>query len=140
MNIADINPDEELKDLLTGQIRVGSRHTVVPVYRDGEIPSESWPEDLLTVDFGGNIRSRTKPMGCLRGTVMVSYLTKLSPSGEVRYSRVKKVLEQFETIVRGAVTEKFFYDVYADDFITPPTASRSTGYSFMHLNVNWHTK
>lgn len=140
MNIADITPDEELKSLLDGKVAVDEVQTVVPVYRDGERPSSSWPEDFLEVSFNGNVRSQTKPLGCVRGTVMVSYFTKLKPSGEIRHSRINKVLSQFEAIVRGAVGDKFFYDITPNDFVTPPTASRSTGYSFMYLNVEWHTK
>ena len=132
-----IQPDVELADALTGQILVGT--TPVAVYSDWERPTNGLPDDFVTVYLNGDIGGVGMDTPYANGYIMVSLYCKLNDDGSVKKNRVKKILEQFDTLLEKKLTERYYFEYAADMYITPTTPNSSSGYSITTLNLRWNT-
>ena len=142
MHASHINPDTELKALLDGQITVGmsgGKTEKVTVYSDWERPTNGLPADFIVIYVNGNIEGVGAKVDYASGYLLVSLYSKLNDDGSVKANRVKKILEQFDTVVEGASTEHYFYHYDMDRFITPTSPNQTSGYSVTSLNLRWHT-
>lgn len=140
MKITDITPEKSLATLFKGQILVGTAHKVVPVFRAGEVPTDNEAEDFIIVEQNGTPRVYTHGMEVLSGYVMASYYTKLKADGTIRYARIDKILDQMQTVCADATDSKYFYELDRKNLVTTPTANYRMGYSYMRVNIHWHTK
>lgn len=139
MNISDITVLEDLKGLLSGNVTVDASGTVVPVYCDTDLPNDISVPDLIVIEYNSAPSSFSKEFGCLVGSVMVSYFCETLPNGTIKKSRIGKVLNQLQNLLNEKSTEKYYFALNIDNFVTPPSADQSTGYSIVTLNVDWHT-
>lgn len=132
-----ISPDIELAEALRGQITVGT--TPVTVYSDWERPTNGLPTDFITVYINGDIGGVGMDTPFARGYIMVSLYCKMNDDGSVKKNRVRKILEQFDTIVENLLTENYHFEYAADRYITPTTPNVTSGYSITTLNLRWTT-
>jgi len=132
-----IQPDVELAEALKGQILVGT--TPVKVYSDWERPTNGLPADFITVYINGDIGGVGMDTPYANGYLMVSLYCKMNDDGSVKKNRIRKILEQFDDIVEGLLTENYHFEYTADRYITPTTPNVSSGYSITTLNLRWHT-
>lgn len=138
MKPSELAVDTELKSLISGHILAGT--TPVPVYANGEMPTGSLPDDFIEILYNGAVDSLTENHVVGRGYMAVAMSNKLYENGTVKIKRVKKLLEQFEGLVDKASSSHYFFKLTPDGFITPTTASQTSGYSHTILNVEWRTK
>lgn len=139
---SSIQPDIELRDFLMGKISVGmsgGRTQAVKVYSDWEHPTNELPTDFITVYMNGDTRGIGMDTNYADGYIMVSLYSKLNDDGSVKKQRVKKILEQFDTLIENLITENYYYKYDSPQFITPTTPNQSSGYSITTLNLLWHT-
>lgn len=140
MSIKDITPEQNLVTLLTGHVSVGKTSKAVPVYRRGSIPTTNNAEDFIVVEQNGGVQTYTEHFESLTGFLMVSYYTKLNSDGTIRYSRIDKIMDQIETACVDVADAKYFYELQRSNPVTPPTANQDVGYSYVRVNIRWHTK
>ena len=144
MHPSSIQPDVELRDYLRGQnISVGNPGggtTEITIYGDWERPTNDVPSDFVVIFLNGDIGGVGMDTAFARGYLMVSLYSKLNNDGSVKKSRVRKILEQFDTIIEKQLTENYFYEYAAPRFITPTTPNVTSGYSVTTLNLVWHTR
>lgn len=138
---ASIEPDVELRDYLTGQITVGSGAAAqdVKVYSDWERPTNELPTDFIVIYINGDVEGVGMDTPFARGYLMVSLYCKLNDNGSVKKNRVRKVLEQFDTLIEKATTTNYHFEYDASRFITPTTPNQTSGYSVTSLNLRWTT-
>lgn len=134
---SSIQPDVELQSALVGQIKVGTQE--VEVYSDWERPTNGLPTDFLTIYLNGDIGGVGMDTLFARGNIMVSLYCKLNDDGSVKKNRIKKILDQFETLLEKKITENYYFEYDSPQFITPTTPNQSSGYSITTLNLLWHT-
>lgn len=132
-----IQPDKELADALTGQISVGD--TPVKVYSDWERPTNGLPTDFITVYLNGDISGVGMDTPFAYGYIMVSLYCKMNDNGSVKNNRIRKILEQFDTLLEKKLTENYHFEYEADRYITPTAPNQSSGYSITTLNLRWTT-
>lgn len=143
MNLSKLNPDVELRDILSGNIKVQTASgtmVAIPVYGDEEQPTAGLADDFIVVRSNGSPLSVTDKMGVWRGNLMVHLFCKMNPDGSAKKNRISKILEQLETYLKRASGENFFYSINILRPITPTTVNQSSGYSSTVLNAEWHTK
>lgn len=139
---SSIHPDEELRDFLQGQIRVGladGGSQIVAVYGDWERPTNENPDDFIVIMQNGNISGLGMHIDFVSGYLMVSLYSRLNDDGSVKKNRVEKILEQFDTLVENYSSDNYFYKYDQQQFITPTTPNVSSGYSVTTLNLKWTT-
>lgn len=134
---SSIQPDVELKSALDGQISVGTQPIVI--YSDWERPTNGLPTDFLTIYLNGDIGGVGMDTPYAKGNVIVSLYCKLNDDGSVKKNRIKKILEQFDTLLEKQLTENYYFEYDAPQFITPTTPNQSSGYSVTSLNLRWNT-
>lgn len=134
---SSIQPDVELQSALTGQILVGTQ--AVTVYSDWERPTNGLPTDFLTIYLNGDIEGVGMDTPFAKGNIIVSLYCKLNDDGSVKKNRIKKILEQFDTLLEQKITETYYFEYDAPRFITPTTPNQSSGYSVTSLNLRWNT-
>lgn len=161
IRISAIEPDVELKDFLTGKIKVGegASATEVKVYSDWERPTNELPDDFIVIYINGDIEGVGMDTPFARGYIMVSLYCKLNDDGSVKKNRVKKLLGQFDELFiyvpdpdnpenpdnerlqryKPVITDTCHFEYDADRFITPTTPNQSSGYSVTTLNLRWTT-
>lgn len=141
MHLASIEPDRELRDVLSGNISVGSGESAKPVavYGDWERPTNELPDDFITIYLNGDIEGVSSDTDFARGYIAVSLYCSMNDDGSVKKNRIRKILEQFDTLVDGRITDNYYYEYDTNRFITPTTPNQSTGYSITTLNLRWHT-
>ena len=141
MNPSHIEPDVALRDFLKNKISVGSgtNPPKVAVYSDWERPTNNLPEDFIVVYINGNISGVGIETPYANGFIMVTLYSKMNDDGSVKKSRVKKILEQFDTLVEGLITGDYHYGYDSYRYITPTAPNQSTGYSITTLNLRWST-
>ena len=132
-----IQPDVELAAYLDGQILVGT--DAVKVYSDWERPTNGLPTDFITVYINGDIGGVGMDTPFARGYLMVSLYCKMNDDGSVKKNRIKKILEQFDTLVEDCLTEHYHFEFTADRYITPTAPNITSGYSITTLNLRWTT-
>lgn len=132
-----IQPDKELAEALDGQIFVGD--TPVKVYSDWERPTNGLPTDFITVYLNGDISGVGMDTPFAYGYIMVSLYCKMNDNGSVKNNRIRKILEQFDTLLEKKLTENYHFEYEADRYITPTAPNQSSGYSITTLNLRWTT-
>lgn len=132
-----IQPDKELAEALDGQIFVGD--TPVKVYSDWERPTNGLPTDFITVYLNGDISGVGMDTPYAYGNLMVSLYCKMNDNGSVKNNRIRKILEQFDTMLEKKLTENYHFEYEADRYITPTAPNQSSGYSITTLNLRWTT-
>lgn len=141
MKPSSIQPDVELKSLLSGNIVVGSGETAQPVtvYSDWERPTNDLPDDFVVVYINGDVNGVGMDTPFARGYIMVNLYCKLNDDGSVKKSRVNKILSQFDTLLEKTTSTNYFYEYDSERFITPTTPNQASGYSITTLNLRWTT-
>lgn len=139
---SEIRPDLALKSVLDNQIMLQKSATesaVVKVYAQGERPSTKLDDEFVEILFNGAVRSKTKPIGLVRGALLVAIYVKSYEDGSVFQYRVDSILKQLEEKVSSVSADRFFFSLNLDNIITPTTVNITSGYSTTILNVEWHT-
>lgn len=142
MRPSEIRPDLALKTLLDGQIvlrKSATESVVIDVYAQGERPNTGLASEFVEILFNGAVRSLTKPIGVLRGNVVVSVYVKSYEDGSVFQYRVDSIMKQIEEKVSSVSAGDYFFEINPDNIITPTTTNIASGYSTTILNVEWHT-
>lgn len=142
MRPSEIRPDLALKTLLDGQIvlrKSATESVVIDVYAQGERPNTGLASEFVEILFNGAVRSLTKPIGVLRGNVVVSVYVKSYEDGSVFQYRVDSIMKQIEEKVSSASSGDYFFEINPDNIITPTTTNIASGYSTTILNIEWHT-
>ena len=142
MRPSEIRPDLALKTLLDGQIvlrKSATESVVINVYAQGERPNTGLASEFVEILFNGAVRSLTKPIGVLRGNVVVSVYVKSYEDGSVFQYRVDSIMKQIEEKVSSASSGDYFFEINPDNIITPTTTNIASGYSTTILNIEWHT-
>lgn len=142
MRPSEIRPDLALKSLLEGQIvlrKSATESVVIDVYAQGERPNTGLASEFVEILFNGAVRSLTKPIGVLRGNVVVSVYVKSYEDGSVFQYRIDSIMKQIEEKVSSASSGDYFFEINPDNIITPTTTNIASGYSTTILNIEWHT-
>lgn len=142
MRPSEIHPDLALKKLLDGNIILQKSETEfadVKVYAQGERPNDGLDSEFVEVLLNGSVRSITKPMGLLRGSIALAVYVKAYDDGSVFQYRVDALLKLIEEKVSSSAWENYFFEINSDNIITPTTVNVTTGYSTTILNIDWHT-
>lgn len=142
MRPSEIRPDLALKTLLDGQIvlrKSATESVIIDVYAQGERPNTGLASEFVEILFNGAVRSLTKPIGVLRGNVVVSVYVKSYEDGSVFQYRVDSIMKQIEEKVSSASSGDYFFEINPDNIITPTTTNIASGYSTTILNIEWHT-
>ena len=142
MRPSEIRPDLALKTLLDGQIvlrKSATESVVIDVYAQGERPNAGLASEFVEILFNGAVRSLTKPIGVLRGNVVVSVYVKSYEDGSVFQYRVDSIMKQIEEKVSSKESDGYFFEINPDNIITPTTTNIASGYSTTILNIEWHT-
>lgn len=142
MNLSEIRPDLALKGVLDNQIELqisATDSTMVKVYAQGERPSIGLDDEFIEILLNGTIRSRTKPIGLIRGSLAVAIFVRTYEDGSVFQYRVDSILAQLGNKTIDVIADGFFFSINLDNIITPTTVNVTSGYSTTILNVEWHT-
>lgn len=141
MKPSSIEPDVELKNLLTGQIHAGDGASApeVKVYSDWERPTNELPADFIVIYINGDIEGVGMDTPFARGYIMVSLYCKMNDDGSVKKNRISKILAQFDELIEKTLTENYHFEYDASRFITPTAPNQSSGYSVTTLNLRWTT-
>ena len=141
MKPSSIEPDVELKNLLTGRIYAGdgSNAPLVKVYSDWERPTNELPADFIVIYINGDIEGVGMDTPFARGYIMVSLYCKMNDDGSVKKNRINKILAQFDDLIEKALTTNYHFEYDAERFITPTAPNQSSGYSVTTLNLRWTT-
>lgn len=142
MRPSKIRPDLALKSILDKQIvlqKSATESVAIKTYAQGEKPNTELDDEFIEIQFNGAIRSKTKPIGVLSGSLIVAIYVKSYEDGSVFQYRVDSILEQLEQKVSGLTVDGFFFSLNLDNIITPTTVNITSGYSATILNVKWHT-
>lgn len=142
ISISDIEPDKELCQMMNGLVEVlqadGTMATV-PFYREGERSTNEAPTDFVEVVINGDFGGISMDTRYASGSLIIALYNKINDDGSIKYNRVKKILEQFDSALDGLQTEHYHYRYDIQRFITPTTIDDTTGYSLTMLNLLWHT-
>ena len=109
------------------------------VYSDWERPTNGLPTDFITVYLNGDISGVGMDTPFAYGYLMVSLYCKMNDNGSVKNNRIRKILEQFDTLLEKKLTENYHFEYEADRYITPTAPNQSSGYSITTLNLRWTT-
>lgn len=139
-NIADIQPDAELKQCLEGKITIqtsATDTTTLPVYRQGERPNTGLANEFIDININGVVRAMVHPLGLFRGNLAVSVYCKTQNNGVVKRNRVNAIVSQLEEYLKYRKIGKYFFELNPQNIITPTTINVTSGYSVTVLNVEW---
>lgn len=142
MNPSDIRPDLALKGILNEQVILEKSETqsvVIKAYAQGERPNVGLDDEFVEILFNGTVRSKTKPIGLVRGALVIAIYVKTYEDGSVFQYRVDSILKQLEEKVSNVSVDGFFFSLNLNNIITPTTVNVTSGYSTTILNVEWHT-
>ena len=142
MRPSEIRPDLALKNLLDGNIILQKSETEfanVKVYAQGERPNDGLDSEFVEILLNGTVRSVTKPVGVLRGSIALAVYVKAYDDGSVFQYRVDALLKLIEEKVSPSTSENYFFEINPNNIITPTTVNVTTGYSTTILNIEWHT-
>jgi hypothetical protein len=142
MYIKDLQPDQALKDLLEGKVKIAlstNESRIAKVYKQGERPNVDLGDEFLDILYNGTIMSMTKPLGAYRGNLAITLYCKANTDGTAKFNRINSILSQVEALCKGKISGKFFFDINEDNIITPITINATTGYATIVVNVVWHT-
>lgn len=137
-----IRPDVALKEYLQDEIfaeYADGTMKPVAVYSDWERPTNTLPQDFITIYVNGDIGGVGIDTPYASGYLAVSLYCKMDDSGAVNTIRIEKILEQFDDLIDDVLTENYHFEYDASRFITPTTPNQSSGYSITTLNLRWTT-
>lgn len=139
-NIAEIQPDVELKKLLEGFITV---HTSlnsfyrVSVYAQAERPDTGLNDAFIDILNNGVTTAMVQnPMGIFTGNLSVNIYCKLGSKATVKRNRTMDIISQIEREVQNRRSGRYFFSIDPYNVITQPTTN-SSGYSTAAINVRW---
>lgn len=139
---SEIRPDLALKQILDTQIvlqKSATESVEIKAYAQGERPNTGLDDEFVEILINGAIRSQTKPMGLLRGSLAVIVYVKTYEDGSVFQIRVDSILKQLEQKVSNVTVDGFYFSLNLNNIITPTTVNVTSGYSTTILNIEWHT-
>lgn len=139
---SEIRPDLALKQILDKQIvlqRSATESVEIKVYAQGERPNVGLDEEFIEILFNGTVRSNTKPIGLVRGSLAVPIYVKTYEDGSVFQIRVDSILKQLEEKVSSVTAGAFYFSLNLNNIMTPTTVNVTSGYSTTILNIEWHT-
>ena len=142
MRPSEIKPDIALKKLIEGKIilqRSETEFADIKVYAQGERPNDGLDTEFIEILINGLIRSVTKPLGFLKGSIALAVYVKSYDDGSVFQYRVDKLLKLIEEKVSNNTSENYLFEINPNNIITPTTVNVTTGYSTTILNIEWHT-
>ena len=142
MRPSEIRPDIALKKLLEGKIilqRSETEFADIKVYAQGERPNDGLDTEFIEILINGLVRSVTKPLGFLKGSLALAVYVKAYDDGSVFQYRVDQLLKLIEEKVSNSTSEGYYFEINPDNIVTPTTVNVSTGYSTTILNIEWHT-
>jgi len=134
---SSLHPDAELKELLEGNVLVGT--DPIAVYSDWERPTNGLPSDFIVIFINGDIETVSKKPQYAQGYMILSLYCKMNDDGSIKANRVTKILTQFDALLDHVTTENYYFEYESPRFITPTTPNQSSGYSVTSLNLKWHT-
>lgn len=140
INIADIQPDAELKRCLEGNITIqtsAADMATLPIYQQGERPNTGLADEFIDININGVIRSRTQPLGLFYGNLAVSIYCRTQNNGVVKRNRVSSIISQLEKYLKYRCHGRYFFELNPLNIITPTTINVTAGYSVTVLNVEW---
>ncbi len=139
---SEIRPDLALKQILDKRIvlqKSATESVEVKVYAQGERPNVGLDDEFVEILFNGTVKSKTKPIGLLRGNLVVSIYVKTYEDGSAFQFRVDSILQQLEERISNITVDRFFFSLNLNNIITPTTINITSGYSTTILNIEWHT-
>lgn len=141
INIADIRPDAELKQLLEGKITIkkaaDADYTPIEVYQQGERPNTKLENEFIDININGVVRAKLQPLGLFYGNLAVSVYCKTYDNGAVNQIRVNSIVSQLEEYLKYRKSGRYFFELNPQNIITPTTINVTSGYSVTVLNVEW---
>ena len=140
INIADVQPDAELKKMLDGRIVIHTSDTdtaTLKVYQHDERPNTELPDDFIDIMINGIVSSLTHPLGVFKGSVAVSVYCRTNSNGSVKRYRVSEIISQLDGLIKYVKSGDFFFNLNPDNIITPTSINVNSGYSVTVLNVEW---
>lgn len=140
INIADIRPDAELKQLLEGKITIqlsAADYATLPVYQQGERPNTGLASEFIDININGVVRAKLQPLGLFYGNLAVSVYCKTYDNGAVNQIRVNSIVSQLEEYLKYRKSGRYFFELNPQNIITPTTINVTSGYSVTVLNVEW---
>lgn len=142
MRPSEIRPDIALKKLIEGKIilqRSETEFADIKVYAQGERPNDGLNTEFVEIMINGLVRSVTKPLGFLKGSLALTIYVKAYDDGSVFQYRVDHILKLIEEKVSNSTSEGYYFEINPNNIVTPTTVNVSTGYSTTILNIEWHT-
>ena len=142
MRPSEIRPDIALKKLIEGKIilqRSETEFADIKVYAQGERPNDGLNTEFVEIMINGLVRSVTKPLGFLKGSLALAIYVKAYDDGSVFQYRVDHILKLIEEKVSNSTSEGYYFEINPNNIVTPTTVNVSTGYSTTILNIEWHT-
>lgn len=135
-----LNPDATLVERLDNAVGVHTSATEehsIRTYKYGKQPNKGVGDEFILVRMNGVVRSLTKPLGCFSGNIAVEIRCKLQTNATTKDNRIAEILEQVEAAVGSKTIGRYFYEIEADNMITPTTPNLNEGYSTTVINVEW---
>lgn len=142
MRPSEIRPDIALKKLLEGNIilqRSATEFADIKIYAQGERPNDGLDTEFVEIMINGLVRSVTKPLGFLKGSLALAVYVKAYDDGSVFQYRVDQILKLIEEKISNSTSEVYYFEINPDNIITPTTVNVTSGYSTTILNIEWHT-
>jgi hypothetical protein len=138
MDISDLAPDTALAAMLDKKVL--AKTTPVRAYGQLELPNTMSDSDYIHIMFNGNVTSVTDKLQMFNGGLALSIYSKLDPSGGVaRKSRIRLLEKQVYELTHRKSDGNYFFEI-SETPITPISANSTTGYAYLTLNIQWHTK
>lgn len=141
-HLDNVYADVVLASLLDGKVSVQTSKNashLIKAYSDNERPNKLLADELIDVEWNGNVQSLTTPIGLLSGNLMLTIWCKTHPDGRAKKKLVRQIVNQCVELVNGAISHGFYFSLNPLNVITPTTINLTTGYSTTILNVEWHT-
>ena len=137
-----LKPDVTFAAALDGKVEVHTSATqshTIRAYKYGKQPNKGLGDEFILIRQNGAVRSRTKPLGCFLGNLAVEIRCKLQTNNTSKDNIVDEILGQVEDAANSKTHGEYFYEIEADNVITPTTPNLTDGYSTTVINVKWHT-
>lgn len=142
MTIAELTPDTALVALLDGKVEVQTSATekyAIRAYEQAKMPNKGLEDEFITLLNNGVVRSRTRPLGMCLGNIALTIYCKSNSDGTAKKNRIGMMIGQCERLVNERVSGNFFFELDADNVITPTTVNLTNGYATTVLNVAWRS-
>lgn len=141
MRTSELAPDKALANLLDGKVVIQTSPTQsrkIKVYAQAEQPQDGLSDEFVSIFYNGTLRSRTKPLGIIRGNLALTIYCKSNSDGTAKRNRIDSMVEQIVKLVNCKSKAGFFFELDVANIITPTTVNLTNGYATTILNVVWH--